>query len=146
MAVTVKKARLWRKEVSNRPGALAETLAPLADAGANLKVVIGYAMAENQSAGGVVEVFPVSGKRQNEAARNAGLTEGSAPCLIVEGDDRPGLGHKIAQAIGDAGINLSFVVAQVVGRKFSAVLGFDSEPDATRAAGLIRRIGTAKKR
>jgi hypothetical protein len=44
---------------------------------------------------------------------------------VVEGDNRPGLGHAIAKAIGDAGINISFVMAQVVGRRYSAVFGLE---------------------
>jgi hypothetical protein len=35
----------------------------------------------------------------------------------VEGDNKPGLGHAIAQAIADAKINLNFLVAQVIGRR-----------------------------
>jgi len=34
MSVTVKKIVLWRKEVENQPGILANALAPLANAGA----------------------------------------------------------------------------------------------------------------
>ena len=58
---------------------------------------------------------------------------------VVEGDNRPGLGHAIAKAVGDAGINMSFVMAQVVGRKYSAVFGFENEVDASKAATLIKR-------
>jgi len=42
MAVAVKKAILWRKEIDNRPGMLASTLEPLPEAGADLEVVMGY--------------------------------------------------------------------------------------------------------
>jgi hypothetical protein len=42
MAVTVKKAVLWRKEIDNRPGMLANTLEPLSEVGADLQVVMGY--------------------------------------------------------------------------------------------------------
>ena len=42
MAVTVKKIVLWRKEVENRPGILANALAPLANAGTDIRVVMGY--------------------------------------------------------------------------------------------------------
>jgi hypothetical protein len=59
--------------------------------------------------------------------------------LVVEGDNRPGLGHAIAKAIGDAGINISFVMAQVVGRRYSAVFGLENEADASKAATLIKR-------
>jgi hypothetical protein len=40
MAVTVKKVVLWRKEIENRPGMLANTLEPLSEAGADLQVVM----------------------------------------------------------------------------------------------------------
>jgi ACT domain-containing protein len=42
MAVSVKKVTLWRTEVENKPGTLAKILAPLAEAGADLQVVMGY--------------------------------------------------------------------------------------------------------
>ena len=42
MAVSVKKVTLWRTEVENKPGALSSVLAPLAEAGADLQVVMGY--------------------------------------------------------------------------------------------------------
>ena len=41
MAVTVKKVTLWRTEVENKPGALSSVLAPLAEARADLQVVMG---------------------------------------------------------------------------------------------------------
>ena len=42
MAVTVKKAILWRREVDNQPRMLANTLQPLSEAGADLQVVMAY--------------------------------------------------------------------------------------------------------
>jgi hypothetical protein len=65
---------------------------------------------------------------------------------VVEGDNRSGLGHTIAKAIGDAGINLGFVMAQVVGRRYSAVFGFESDADASRAASLIKKAATRTKK
>ena len=64
----------------------------------------------------------------------------------MEGDNRPGLGHAISQAIADAGINMDFVVAQVVGRKYTAIFGFESEADATKGAAEIKKAAAAKKR
>lgn len=144
MAVSVKKATLWRKEVDNTAGMLAATLAPLAEARADLQVVMGYRYpgVENRAA---VEVYPVSGKRSIDAAGQAGLAASAMPALLVVGDNKPGLGWAIAKAIGDAGVNLSFVMAQVVGRRYSAVFGFDNEADATKAAGLIRKAKPAAR-
>jgi ACT domain-containing protein len=42
MAVTVRKAILWRSEVDNHPGMLANTLQPLSEAGTDLQVVMAY--------------------------------------------------------------------------------------------------------
>ena len=59
--------------------------------------------------------------------------------MLVEGDNKPGLAHKIAQTIGEAGADLSFFVAQAIGRKYSAVIGFANDADAKRAATLIKK-------
>jgi hypothetical protein len=145
MAVTVRSATLWRRELDNRPGTLATTLEPLAKSGVDLRVVMGYRLPGVESRA-VVEVHPVSGKRATEAAATVGLSASTIPTLIVEGDNRAGLGHAIAQAISEAGINIAFVLAQVVGRRYSAVLGFETESDASRAAISIRKASAAKKR
>lgn len=142
MAVTIKKAVLWRREVENRPGVLADALGHFASAGTDLKVVLGYTL----DGMGAIELYPVSGKKATAAAQAAGLTASSIANLVIEGDNRPGLGHDIARAIADAGINTGFVMAQVVGRKFSAVFGFQSQDDASRAAALVKKACAAKKK
>ena len=144
MAVRVKVITLWRREVENRPGTLARTIEPLARAGADLKVLMSYRYpGEEQTA--AIELYPVSGKRATAAARAAGLAATSIPTLLVEGDNRPGQAHAVAQAVADAGINLSFFLAQVIGRKYSAILGFETEADARRASNLVKRAKTPKK-
>jgi hypothetical protein len=145
MAVTVKKAILWRSEVDKSPGMLANILQPLSEAGADLQVVMAYRYpdGENKAA---IELYPVSGKKSAAAAQTAGLAPSSISTLVVEGDNRPGLGHTIAKAVGDAGINMSFVMAQVVGRRYSAVFGFENEVDASKAATLIKRATVRGKK
>ncbi len=138
MAVTVKKVTLWRKEVDNRPGMLASILQPLSEAGADLQVLMAYRYPGSEDKG-AIEVHPVSGRKSTAAAQAAGLAPSSIPTLLVEGDNRAGLGHAIAKAIGDAGINLSFVMAQVVGRRYAAVFGFANEADASRATTFIKK-------
>jgi hypothetical protein len=44
MAVTVKKIVLWRKEVENRAGILANALAPLANANTDIHVVMALSL------------------------------------------------------------------------------------------------------
>lgn len=141
MAGTVKKAILWRREVDNSPGMLANILQPLSEAG-DLQVVMAYRYpgAENKAA---IELYPVSGRKSAAAAQTAGFAPSSIPTLLVEGDNRSGLGHSIAKAIGDSGINITFVMAQVVSRRYLAVFGLGNEADASKAATLIKR-GTAR--
>jgi|GraSoiStandDraft_57_1057295.scaffolds.fasta_scaffold454575_2 hypothetical protein len=144
MAVTVKPITLWRKEINNKPGALAETLEPLATQGADLQVVMGYRYPGHKEKA-AIELYPVAGRKLSAAAQAAGLHEGSISALLVEGDNQVGLGHAIAQAIAGAGINLDFLVAQVVGRKYSAVLGFESDADMKKAVPLIRKATLSKQ-
>lgn len=143
MPVKVKKITLWRKELENRPGTLADALEPVAKTGADLQVVMGYCYPGEHSIA-AVEVFPVGGKKPTEAAQSAGLAPASIPAVQVEGDNKAGLGHAIARALADAGVNLDFLVAQVIGRKYSAVIGFENDSDAEKAIGVIKKAG--KKR
>lgn len=142
MAVTVKRIDLWRSEVENRPGTLAQTLEPLAAAGADLKVLMGYRFHGAEKA--AIEVYPVAGKKLVAAAGAANLAKSAIPTLLVEGDNKPGLGHAIAKAIADAGINLGFTMALGAGKKFTAVLGFENDDDARRAASLVKKAAVKK--
>jgi hypothetical protein len=146
MGLTLRRITLWREEVDNTPGILAKVLGPLADAGMNLQVVMGYRFPGNETKA-AIEVYPVSGKKTVDAATSAGLSASTIPTLLVEGDNRQGLGKAIAEAIAEAGINLGFLVTQVVGRRYSSVIGFENDEDAKRATSLIRKVtaGTRKR-
>ena len=138
MAVRVKGIVLWRKETENQSGVLAGSLEPFAKGGVNLQVVMGYRYPGNEQKA-AIELYAVAVKKLTKAAQAAGFVASSASTLLVEGDNKPGLGHAITQAIADARINLGFLVAQVIGRKYSAVIGFESEDDAKRASALIKK-------
>jgi hypothetical protein len=144
MAITAKKIILWRTDVDNHPGALAAALGPIARAGADLKVVMGY---RHPSAEGkaTVEVFPIFGKKAGAAAIVAGLSAATIPALLVEGDNKPGLGYRVGAAIAAAGINMVFCMAQVIGQKFAAVIGFETDDDAKRAMPAIKSAGKVAK-
>jgi hypothetical protein len=131
MAVTVKKAVLWRKEIDNRPGALGDALQPLAETSADLQVVMAYRYAGSEDRASV-EVHPITGRKLTAAAQAGGFSPSLVAALLVEGDDRPRLGHAITKAIGDTGINMSFVMAQVLGRRYSAVSGSRTIPTHAR--------------
>jgi hypothetical protein len=145
MAVTVKKIMLWRREVENKPGILANALAPLANAGTDIHVVMAYRFPREESKA-AIELYPVTGTKAVTAAKEAGFSASAIPALLVEGDNRAGLGYATAQAIADAGINMDFLVAQVIGRKYSAVFGFESDADAAKCAAIIRKATAGKKK
>ena len=138
MAVSVKKVTLWRTEVENKPGALSGVLAPLAEVGADLQVVMGYRYPDEENKA-AIEICTVSGKKPALAAGKAGLTASTIPTLLVHGDNRPGMGYVIAKAISEAGINVMFLVAQVIDARFSAVIGFEEEEASKQATTLIKK-------
>jgi hypothetical protein len=142
MAITVKKITLWRKELENQTGTLAKTLEPLA--GVDLQVVMGYRHPEGGTKA-AVELYPITGKKSVAKAQGAGLAASSIPALLVEGDNKAGLGHKIAQGISAAGINMNFLVALVIGKKYSSVIGFENESDANVSVAIIKKAVTTKK-
>jgi hypothetical protein len=144
MALTVKRITLWRREVENEPGVLARTLEPLAQAGADLRLVMGYRFPETTSRA-AIELYPVAGKKAVAAAQAAGLGVFDLACLLVEGDNRTGLGAAIGRALADAGINVVFLVAQVIGRRFTAIMGFDDDAAAAVATKTIKAAGKPVK-
>lgn len=141
MAVTIKKLGVWRREIKDKVGALAAVLEPLAQAGSDLQMVVGYS---GQGGKAAVQLFPIKGKKSIAAAKEAGLAAASATALMVEGENKPGLGHAITRAVADAGINLAFLSAQALGKKFVAVFGFADQAEAAKAAGIIKRAATMK--
>jgi hypothetical protein len=139
MAMTVKEITLWRREIDNRPGMLAQVLGPLAKAKSDVGVLMAYRFPGDESRG-AVELFPISGKKAAAAAQAAGLTAADdIPAVLVTGTNKPGIGFETTTAIAAAGINLAFVVAQVIGSKFSAVYGFDNDADRRKAVTLLKK-------
>ena len=143
MAITVKEITLWRREIENQPGMLASVLEPLARSAADVKVLMAYRYPGDDTRG-AVELYPISGKKAAAAAQAAGLAPADIPALLVEGSNRAGLGFETSSAIADAGINLAFLVAHVIGSKFAAVYGFGSEVDRRKALSLLKKA--SKKR
>jgi hypothetical protein len=144
MAMSVKRITLWRREVEDRPGELAATLGPPAEAGADLQIVMGYRYPDRKGRG-AVEVFPISGRRVVAAAQSAGLMAAAIPALLLQGDNKAGLGHAMAKAVAGAGITVDFLVAHVIGRKYSAVFGFERDEDAKKAATIIKKAAAGHK-
>jgi hypothetical protein len=88
MPVTVMSISLWRKEAESKTGLLAQTLEPLAKAGADLGVVMGYRPPGNE-AKAAIEIYPIFGKKVTAAATETGLAASTIPTLLIEGDNKP---------------------------------------------------------
>src|SRR2546430_1846274 len=120
MSLTVTKADVWAATIEDKPGGLDKVLGALSNAGANLECVI--ARRDPAKPGtGVAFVTPVKGAAVRKSAKAQGLAPAEKiATLKVEGDDAPGLGHRITGAIADAGVSLRGLSAAVIGRKFVA--------------------------
>lgn len=141
MAYTVSKVDIWTGEIDDRVGGLAAKLAQLAEAGADLQVVIGRRQ-PHQPGRGVVFLGPITGAKAKKAASAARLREaGDLAALRVEGRNKAGECHRLTQYLAQAGINLRGISASVLGGKFVVFLAFDSEADAATAARVLRAAG-----
>jgi hypothetical protein len=138
MAYTVNKVDIWTGEIDDRVGGLAAKLEALANAGADLEVVVARRQ-PHRPGKGVVFLGPVAGAKAQKAATAAGLSKATdMAALRVEGPNKPGDCHRLAHLLAEAGINLRGLTATTVGKKYVLALGFDSASDAEKAARLLR--------
>jgi hypothetical protein len=138
MAYTVSKVDIWTGDMHDRTGGLAEKLRPLADAGADLEVVIARRKPD-QPGQGVVFLGPLKGAKALAAATTAQLTKAAnLAALRVEGTNKPGECHRLTELVAKAGVNLRGLSAMVLGKKFVVSMAFDSPADADRAAKVLK--------
>ena len=139
MAIKVSKADVWAVSISDRAGGLAEKLEPLARAGASLEMVFARRTPENPGQG-MLFVTPIKGGKATRAAQEAGMGKPSTIYSVrVEGGDRPGLGAKIAAALGDAGVSIRGMSGVAIGRKFVSFIACDSADDQARAIAALKK-------
>src|SRR5437879_11801186 len=112
LTLTVKQVKLWVYHGGDRKGLLADALEPLAAAGVHLQVVMAYRFPTELDRA-AIEVFPIDGPTAEAEARRIGFVESDTPCLLVEGDDRRGLGARRARAIPPGKVSLAFTTAPV---------------------------------
>ena len=140
MALKVSKAEVWAATIDDRPGGAAEKLETLSRAGANLEMLLARRTAE-QPGRGVMFVTPLKGKKAVEAAQQAGMGKPeNIHSVRVEGGDKPGLGSKIAAALGSAGINFRGMSAIAIGKKFVSFIALDSADDQARAIAALKKL------
>ena len=138
MALKVSKADVWAVTIDDRPGGAAQKLEALSKAGADLEMLLAR---RSEPGKGVMFVTPIKGKKAVEAAQGAGMGQPqSIHSVRIEGGDKPGLGAKIARALGDAGINFRGVSAVAIGSKFVSYVALDSADDQARAIAALKKL------
>ncbi len=140
MKLNVSRTDTWAAAIDDHPGGLADKLAALAAAGANLEFIIAR-RAPEQRGSGVVFVTPLKGAKQIKAAEAAGFQKtGSLHSLRVEGADKPGMGAKLSRALAEAGINLRGLSAAALGKRYLTHLALDTAQDAAKAAAVLQKL------
>ena len=140
MKLKVSKTDTWASTIDDRPGGLADKLAALTAAGANLEFVIARRAPEHRGSG-VMFVTPLKGARQVKAAEAAGFQKTkSLHSLRVEGPDKPGLGARLTCALAEAGINLRGLSAAALGKRCVCHLALDTAKDAAKAAAVLKKL------
>ena len=140
MALKVSRVDVWAAGLKDKPGRMADKLATLADAGANLQFVIAR-RAPDKPGTGVMFVTPLKGARQLKAAKKAGFLKTKALRSVrVEGQDKRGIGAKLTQALADAGINIRGFSAAAAGKKFVCYIALDKTADATKTVRILKRL------
>lgn len=138
MALKVTKADVWAATVEDRAGGTADKLEAMAQAGANFEMLL--ARRTDEPGKGVMFVTPLKGKAL-KAAGAAGLGKPQTIYSVrVEGGDKPGLGAKIARALGDAGVSFRGISAVAIGRKFVSYVALDSAADQAKAISTLKKL------
>ena len=140
MKLKVTKTDVWAATIKDRAGGLAQKMAPLAKAGANLKFVIARRV-PGKSKKGVVFVTPINGTKQTRAAKKAGFTKTkSLQGLRVIAADRAGLGAKITRQLAEAKINLRGFSGASLNKRAVFYLAFDRAMDVSKATRILKAM------
>ena len=140
MALKSAKAEVWAVSIDDRSGGVADKLEPLAKAGANFEMVFARRTPENPDKG-MLFVTPVKGAKVTRAAREAGMgTPQTIYSVRIEGADRPGLGAKIARALGNAGISFRGISGIAIGGRFLSYIACDSARDQAKAIAALKKL------
>lgn len=139
MDLLVEPADVWAASIEDRPGGLADVLAGLREAGADLQFIIARRAPEAPGKG-VVFVTPLQGDREIRAAADLGFNvTRKVHSVRVMGHDRPGIAAELAQKLAEGRINLRGFSASVVGTQFVAYVAVDSLDDANKALEVLEK-------
>ena len=137
MADLIQSAQYFKVQIADKPGELAGVLAPLREAGVNLLAV--HAFPRNRRT--QVDVVPEDPTAFKNVAKVHQLKmQGPKMCLLVEGDDRPGVLADLTDRLGSAKINMTAVTGLSAGQgRCGAILWV--EPRDIKKAAKVFGIG-----
>ena len=131
--MTVRKVVAFTAEVQDQPGVLAEMAQPIADAGINILALYGGPKGEGKA---VVCCVPDDPAKLRALAAEGGVAVQEHEHLLVEGDDRPGVGASVARKLAGAGVNIQAIIGTTTGGKFLLCIRVAPE-DIDKAAAAI---------
>jgi predicted amino acid-binding ACT domain protein len=89
----------------------------------------------------VIYMAPIVEPEHVEAAKAAGLAPArDVAMLLVEGDNRPGIGYDLMSCIAVAGINLRGLSVSTFEDRFASYLLFETADDLTTAIQLLATL------
>jgi predicted amino acid-binding ACT domain protein len=139
MDFLMERVDVWAAPIPDTPGGLADALAPLREAGADLQSIIARRDPAHPG-NGVVFVTPLQGDLEIRAATAAGFNvTHTLHSVRLLGQDRPGIAADMVRAMADAGVNLRGFSASVIGAQFVAYVAVDSLEDANRVMEALER-------
>jgi predicted amino acid-binding ACT domain protein len=137
MADTISEVEYRYVIAEDRPGEGARIFKELSSRGVNLLAALGFPIGDGRSQ---VDLFPEDPEALNNAAREAGLQlSGPKKAFLVTGADRVGVAEEYCRKLGDAGVNITALMATTAGEgRFGMVIwvAADDLDRARRALGL----------
>jgi len=139
MNVIVELEEVWAASLDDKPGALANKLTALAEAGADVDFIIARRSPDKPGTG-VLFVTPLRGDKEIEAAGELGFAATNRMHSIrVEGRNERGIAGRLVQLVARGGINLRGFSAAVIATQFVMHMAFDSAEDAQKAVTLLQK-------
>jgi hypothetical protein len=137
MADLIRTAQYFKVQIADKPGTLGGMLAPLREEGVNLLAV--HAFPRNRRT--QVDVVPEDPTAFKNVAKAHKLkVQGPKMCLLVDGEDRPGVLADLTDRLGSARINMTAVTGLAAGQgRFGAILWV--KPRDVKKAAKVFGIG-----
>ncbi len=134
MVDLIRTAQYFKVQIADKPGTLGGMLAPLRQEGVNLLAV--HAFPRNRRT--QVDVVPEDPTAFKNVAKAHKLkVQGPKICLLVDGEDRPGVLADLTDRLGSARINMTAVTGLAAGQGRFGVILWVKPRDVKKAAKVF---------